>query len=160
MSSIKDSFEEGKNKLNEEIEEKTDAIKESFNKGMTKTKKFFRKLFLYLIIGLVVGGGVYMLYANYTYSSGTRTGYLIKISKKGYVFKTYEGQLNLGGFQSDADAGVIGNIWEFSLTDDELYKKMGTMEGKKVTLHYKEINQSMPWQGDTNYFIVDIEENK
>lgn len=158
MSSIKENFEEGKKKINEEIDEKTDQIKESVSKGMKKTKRFFRKLFLYLLLALVVGGGIYMLYANWTYSEGSRTGYLVKISKKGYVFKTYEGQLNLGGFKADEETGVIGNIWEFSLKDKALYEKLGDLEGKKVTLEYKEINKAMPWQGDTNYFIVDVEE--
>ena len=158
MSSIKENFEEGKKKISEEIDEKTDQIKDSVSKGMKKTKRFFRKLFLYLIVALVVGGGVYMLYANWTYSEGSRTGYLVKISKKGYVFKTFEGQLNLGGFKADEETGVIGNIWEFSLKDKALYEKLGDLEGKKVTLQYKEINKAMPWQGDTNYFIIDVEE--
>ncbi len=106
-------------------------------------------------IALVVGGGVYMLYANWTYSDGTRTGYLIKISEKGYIFKTYEGQLNLGGFQDSDQGNIVGNTWNFSLKDDALYKKLGELEGQKVTLSYKEINKAMPWQGDTNYFVYD-----
>lgn len=158
MSSIKENFEEGKKMISEEIDEKTDQIKDSVSKGMKRTKRFFRKLFLYLLVALVVGGGIYMLYANWTYSEGSRTGFLIKISKKGYVFKTYEGQLNLGGFKADEETGVIGNIWEFSLKDKALYEKLGDLEGKKVSLQYKEINKAMPWQGDTNYFIVDVEE--
>ncbi|MCB0653009.1 MAG: hypothetical protein KDC85_17155 [Saprospiraceae bacterium] len=156
MSSIKENFEEGKKKINDSIDEKTDQFKESVNKGMKKTKRFFRKLFIFLFLGLVVGGGLYMVYSNWTYSTGSRTGYLVKISKKGYVFKTYEGQLNLGGFKTDDETGVIGNIWEFSLKNRDLYEKMGTLEGKKVTLKYKEINKSMPWQGDTNYFITEV----
>ena len=36
----------------------------------------------------------------------------------------FEGQLNLGGFQSDTNDGLSGNIWAFSVTDDEVYKKL------------------------------------
>ncbi len=158
MSSIKESFEEGKKKISEEIDEKTDQIKDSVSKGVKKTKKFFRRLFLYLSLAVVVGGGLYLLYANWTYSEGTRTGYLVKISRKGYVFKTYEGQLNLGGFKADEETGVIGNIWEFSLKKKSLYERLGNLEGQKVTLKYREVNKAMPWQGDTNYFIVDVEQ--
>jgi len=158
MGSIKESFEEGKKKISEEIDEKTDQIKDSVSKGVKKTKKFFRRLFLYLSLAIVVGGGLYLLYANWTYSEGTRTGYLVKISRKGYVFKTYEGQLNLGGFKADEETGVIGNIWEFSLKKKALYERLGKLEGKKVTLKYREVNKAMPWQGDTNYFIVDVEQ--
>jgi hypothetical protein len=101
-----------------------------------------------------------MLWCNWTYSDGTRTGYLIKISEKGYVFKTYEGQLNLGGFQDSDQGNIVGNTWNFSLKDDALYKRLGELEGKKVSLSYKEINKSMPWQGDTNYFVYDVKKKE
>lgn len=159
MSSMKDYFEEGKEKLSEEIAETKSEIKTSVDKGIARTGKFMRRLVLLITAGLVLVFGVYMLYANWTYSEGTRTGYLIKISNKGYLFKTYEGQLNLGGFQ-ESGSGIVGNIWNFSLTDDALYKEMGNLEGKKVKLYYQEINQAMPWQGDTNYFITKVELNE
>ena len=98
-----------------------------------------------------------MVWANWTYSSGTRTGILTKISTKGYLFKTYEGQLNLGGFSTGEDSGIIGNMWSFSLKDKTLYKQMEGLEGRKVQLRYKEVNKSLPWQGDTNYFVYEIE---
>ena len=65
--------------------------------------------------------------------------------------------MNLGGFQSDESSGVIGNIWEFSVTNDEVYKELQTLEGKQVKLHYREKYKAMPWQGDTNYFIYDAD---
>lgn len=164
------SYQEKKDEISKEISEKKEAISkeisetkaeigESIGKGVKKTKSFFRKLFLYGLVGLVLAGGLYLLYANYVYSEGTRTGTLIKISKKGYVLKTYEGQLNLGGF-STGDDGVVGNIWNFSVSDERVFRKLQELEGKQVTLHYDEINRAMPWQGDTNYFIELVEEVK
>jgi hypothetical protein len=44
----------------------------------------------------IVAFGAFMFFANY--SEGVRSGVLMKISKKAYVFKTHEGQLNIGGF--------------------------------------------------------------
>ena len=155
--SISKSIDEKKEAISKEISETKEAIGSTIDSGVKKTKSFFRKLFLFAGLALIVSGILYMVYANWTYSEGTRTGYLMKLSKKGYVFKTHEGQLNLGGLQDD-QTSIIGNVWDFSLKDDELVKKLEQLEGKKVMLRYKEINRAMPWQGETNYFITGIEE--
>ncbi len=100
----------------------------------------------------------YCAWRNMTYSDGARAGYLVKISKKGVVFKTYEGQLDLSGIGISGDVGGgARNIWAFSVSDDEVYKELQKYEGKKVSLHYKEKMNSFPWQGDTNYFVDDVE---
>ena len=169
MSSFKDNFEEKKDALHKgieetkdsiskEIKETKDSISSSIGSGVKKTKSFFRKLFVFSLVGLIVAGGLYLLWANWTYSEGSRTGYLMKLSKKGYVFKTYEGQLNLGGFQESDNTSILGNTWNFSLTDESLVEILEDLEGKKVSLRYKEINKSMPWQGDTNYYITGVQE--
>ncbi len=158
MSSFKENFEEKKDAISEDIQEAKEAIGKSIDSGVKKTKSFFRRLFLIVGLGLVLVGAGYLLWANWTYSEGSRTGYLMKLSRKGYVFKTYEGQLNLGGFQESDNSSIIGAIWDFSLGKEALVQKMEELEGKKVLLRYKEINKAMPWQGDTNYFIYAIEE--
>ncbi len=149
---LNESYKEKKEAVNKEIAETKQEISESVSKGVKKTKSAFRKLLIFGLIAAVIGFGLYMLYCNWTYSEGTRSGTLVKISEKGYIFKTYEGQLNLGGISS-GDDGITGNIWNFSVTDDDVYKKLGTLEGKQVTLEYDEIIRAMPWQGDTEYFV-------
>jgi len=155
--SLSKGYEEKKDALGKSITETKESVSKSIDSGVKKTKSFFKKVLIFSSIALVLFAVGYMLWANYTYSEGTRTGYLMKLSKKGYVFKTYEGQLNLGGLQED-NSSVLGNVWDFSLDDDALSKKLEQLEGKKVMLRYKEINKAMPWQGDTNYFIYAIEE--
>ncbi len=117
-----------------------------------------KRVFLLLLVLGLVGGGVYFWVCNWTYSKGTRAGTLIKISHKGVVFKTYEGQLNLGGFRENASEGISGNIWEFSVWDDEVYQKLQNYEGRQVKLYYREKYKAFPWQGDTNYFIYQVEQ--
>jgi len=139
------------------IEKIDDNIKESIDSGVKKTKSFFGKVFkgiLVLILLSIIG---YFLYANYTYSEGTRAGNLIKVSKKGYVFKTYEGQLKLGGIDLENEDEGLSDTWSFSVTDEAIVKELERLQGSKVILHYEEINQSMPWQGDTNYFVISVE---
>jgi hypothetical protein len=169
MSSLKESFDDKKNELSKsiddkknelskDIEETKDSIKKSMDTGVKKTKGFFKKLIWILLIGAALGAAGYYFFATSTYSKGTRTGYLIKMSEKGVVFKTMEGQMNLGGISSGGDAGLVGNIWDFSVGDQYLYKKLASLEGKKVTLSYEEHFRRIFWQGDTNYFIYDVAE--
>ncbi len=155
--SISKNIEETKDSLSKSYEGTKDSISESVDSGIKKTKSFFRKVLIFSSLALLLVGIGYMVWANWTYSEGTRTGYMMKISKKGYVFKTFEGQLNLGGLQED-QSSVIGSTWNFSLKEGFLAKKLEELEGKKVQLRYKEINRAMPWQGDTNYYVYDIEE--
>ena len=156
MSSLKEEFDKKKSEIAEDISETKESISKAASKGVKNTKWFFKRLFTFAAIGLVVFGLLYMVYCNWTYSEGSRTGVLVKISQKGYIFKTNEGQLNVGGFSTD-ESGMIGNVWSFSLTDDAVYQQLQALEGQKVTLNYEEINKAMPWQGDTNYFITSVE---
>ena len=128
------------------------VVKEGAENIGRKVKRFFLMLFGVLLIA----GLLFVWVAGWTFSEGTRAGELIKISKKGVVFKTFEGQLNLGGFQSD-NAGIVGNIWEFSTTKGDIYDRLQELEGKKIKLHYKQRYKPMPWQGKTDYFIHKVE---
>ena len=105
---------------------------------------------LIAILLLIVGG--YYLYTQYTYSEGNRAGTLIKFSKKGNVFKTYEGELN----QIGINAGMMNNIWKFSVKEQAVADTLMQMEGKTVSLHYKEIKHAFVWQGETNYFVDQV----
>ena len=131
-------------------------IKETIKeKASTFGKKL--KKFLLILIGVVVICGVLFVWVSgWTYRDGTRAGELIKVSHKGVVFKTWEGQLNLGGFDSGSE-GLVGNIWNFSTTNKEVYQKLQELEGKKVKLSYKQRYKTMPWQGKTGYFIDKVE---
>lgn len=131
-------------------------FKQVVKEGGQTVGGWVKRFFLIVFLLAIVGGGLYLWVCNWTYSKGTRAGNLIKISYKGVVFKTYEGQLNLGGFQTDAQTGVSGNIWAFSVWDDEVYEQLQQHEGQQVKLFYREKYKSMPWQGDTNYFIYDV----
>ncbi|WP_020538093.1 hypothetical protein [Lewinella cohaerens] len=128
------------------------VVKEGAETVGRKIKRFF----LILIGVALIVGLLFVWVAGWTFSDGTRAGELIKVSKKGVVFKTYEGQINLGGFQGDSGSGITGNIWEFSTTDKEVYQKLQEMEGKKVKLHYQQRYKTMPWQGKTEYFVDEV----
>lgn len=125
--------------------------------GWSRIWTWTKRSFLVLLLIILAAFGIFVWVSSWTYSDGTRAGYLIKISHKGVVFKTYEGQLNLGGFQTDSGDGLSGNIWAFSVAKKDVYQELQEHEGKKVKLHYKQRYRSFPWQGKTEYFVDDVE---
>jgi hypothetical protein len=121
-----------------------------------KAKKVAKKSAIILLIVGILFCICYYIYRTYPKSEGTRTGMLFKISKKGYLFKTYEGQLHLGGSQMMSQA----SIWDFSVKNEEIYKKIQAFEGKNVKLHYDQLINPFIWQGETEYIVDGVEEVK
>ncbi len=119
-----------------------------------------RKVGLGLAALAVVSLLVFFLVSSFTYSEGVRAGLLIKFSKRGYVFKTHEGELNIGGMQPPTSTVGANLIWKFSVKDKNVANKLMEMEGKYVSLHYKEVIKNFWWQGDTKYFVDEVEEIK
>jgi len=125
------------------------VVKEGAEKVVSKTKRVLK---ITLVLAVVVGALV-LWACTWTYSDGVRSGYLMKASYKGVVFKTYEGQLNL----AQAQYGAPPLIWEFSAKNREVYDQLLRMEGKQVSLHYREPYKVLPWQGKTGYIVTKAE---
>ena len=123
--------------------------------GKQNLRKKIRRAMLYgLLLGIAILGG-YFLVCNFTYSEGTRIGYVMKISYKGFVFKTYEGTLNLA---SRSDLAV--KTWDFSANSRKTYEAISNSEGSRVKLHYKQKVKVMPWQGKTPYLVYKVDRIK
>ncbi len=103
-------------------------------------------------------GGIFILWLLYyafiyfvPYSEGTRSGELIKFSRKGVVSKTWEGEIS---------QGISGaQIFQFSVLDknDDVIEKLQEYEGNYVRLTYIERFDTFFFWGDTKYFITDVE---
>lgn len=119
----------------------------------TKAKSIFRKFLFLLIAGFILFSAGYYFYRTYTLSEGTRSGLLYKISKKGKIFKTYEGQLQLAGSTIVTKAST----WDFSVKDAATYSQLQNLEGRNLRVHYKELVNAFPWQGDTDYLVYKAE---
>jgi hypothetical protein len=119
----------------------------------------WKKILTYFVIALFSFAIGYFAFAGYTYSEGSRTGVLLKFSKKGYVFKTWEGELNLGGMTQEGGT-MLNNIWQFSVRkeEDSAITDLKNYEGKRIRLSYKEKMRHFPWQGETNYFVYKVEQ--
>ena len=85
---------------------------------------------------------------SWAYSEGDRAGVLQKFSRKGWLCKTYEGELALY-----VVSGVSPQIWYFTTRDEELAKRLGAAVGQDVRIQYNE-HRGVPTScfGDTPYF--------
>jgi hypothetical protein len=111
--------------------------------------------------GLLVRGCGY-----YEYSEGSRSGVISKFSKKGIIWKTWEGEMVLGGLRSTAD-GAVANVWHFSLDRVKAHNEdVGALakqinaakdSGKRIRLEYKQSIISLPWRSKTSYYIQSID---
>lgn len=118
-----------------------------------KSGSRFSKFLKWTAASLLLALAAYYFISGMTYSEGTRSGVLTKISKRGYLFKTYEGELNVGGLNQGDGTIMPLSIFYFSVPDEEVYKAIEDAQGKKVVLHYKEVIHSFFWQGETDYFV-------
>jgi len=118
-------------------------------------RSLFKKILLALILSPIVLGALYLaVVLNWSYSDGDRTGYLQKFSRKGWLCKTYEGELAM-----TTVPGVAPVIWPFSVRmwDDQLPAQINKLMGKRVVLHYSEF-RNIPTNcfGETTYFVDSV----
>src|SRR6185436_2304941 len=95
---------------------------------------------------------IYWHYFN-TYSEGNRSGILQKFSKKGNIFKTYEGELIMSSIATTGNTTIASEKFYFSVKEDSIANVLFDLEGKNVTLHYEQKRGHLPWNGETDYFI-------
>jgi hypothetical protein len=90
---------------------------------------------------------------NWSYSDGERAGYLQKFSKKGWLCKTYEGELAM-----TTVPGVAPVLWNFTVREAAVAAQLNTLLGKRVVLHYEE-HRGIPTNcyGDTNQFVTRVQ---
>ncbi len=117
-------------------------------------KKFLRWLTFIAIVVLVV---IFWWKYFYTYSDGYRSGLLQKLSHKGNIFKTYEGELVQRSIVSTSNVGIASEKFYFSVEQDSLAKAMERYEGKNIKLHYQQKNGTLPWRGESEYIVDGFE---
>jgi len=110
-----------------------------------------KKVISLIVFLILVGGGIYFSFVYYMpFSEGVRSGELIKFSRKGVIWKTWEGEIS---------QGISGaQIFKFSVesSEDEVIEKLIEYQGKYVKVSYKERYGTFFWLGDTKYFITKV----
>jgi hypothetical protein len=106
-----------------------------------------------LVVSLLAGGALYTwLTLTWSYSRGERVGYVRKLSLKGWVCKTWEGQLSLVSIP-----GTSLETFYFTVRDDAVSERIQKDLGKRVSLHYEQ-HKGIPTTcfGETEYFVTDV----
>src|SRR5215475_588640 len=108
-------------------------------------------VFLVLLILLAIIGWAWIT-LHFTYSTGERVGYIQKISKKGWVCKTWEGELAMLN-----QPGVPAQIFNFSVRDEAAVQNILKYPGQRVSLTYEQ-HRGVPTTcfGETEYFITKV----
>jgi hypothetical protein len=89
---------------------------------------------------------------GFSYSSGERVGYVQKLSRKGWICKTWEGEL-----QQVTLPGTMPSIFAFTVRSDSVAQVIQAAAGKQVALHYEQ-HRGVPGScfGETEYFVVGV----
>jgi len=119
---------------------------------------FVRRHWIATALAVIVLGPtlIFTLWAeislHFTYSTGTRAGILQKVSKRGWVCKTWEGEL-----QMTAVPGAAPEKFVFSARSDSIASELSRLSGQHVVLTYEQ-HKRVPNScfGDTEYFITDV----
>lgn len=120
---------------------------------ITKSRAIISLVGLFAAIAVVFA--LYVTLAlNWSYSTGERAGFLQKISDKGWVCKTWEGELSLVALPGAAPEKFL-----FTVRDAEVAKQVNAAVGKRVALTYAQ-HKGLPSScfGETEYFVVGVKE--
>ncbi len=120
-----------------------------------KRKKIRKYLWIIGFSAVLVLGVVFYVRHYYVYSEGSRVGLLYKFSETGGVFKNYEGEIQLPTIQFTSS-----EVFKFSVTDEAVAKKLMSLQGKKLEVHYNFYLKTLPWRGrgydnTSGQYIVD-----
>ena len=104
------------------------------------------KVSLFVVLSLILLAGISYGLISIPYSQGVRSGTLVKLSKKGILYSTYEGTLDLGSGDQ--------LTWNFSIHDKKVGEQLVSLSGKKVKLNYDELFFKLFYE--TKYNVKDF----
>ncbi len=135
---------------------------ESMISRVTGASKKFIKRFILILIALGIGWFAFSYWG--VYERGVMAGKVLRITQKGFIFKTYEGKLNLETFGALKGTSPIAESFDFSVESSEtaVIKDLEqvALSGERVNLKFVRRFAAFPWRGDTKYFVVGIERLK
>jgi hypothetical protein len=112
-----------------------------------------KRLFLVLLAFSVALAGYFAVALNWSFSTGERAGWIQKLSNKGWVCKTWEGELALVSLPGSATV----EKFQFTVRDDAVAAELAKVMGKRVTLHYEEkVGLPTTCFGETRHYVTKV----
>lgn len=131
----------------------TEAISEAAAPHARKRSHSLLKLAVIVVLVPIV---IFSLWTwvtlGYSYSAGERAGYVQKLSKKGWLCKTWEGELAMANLP-----GTMPEIFHFSVRNDSIASMIDKSVGKRVSISYEQ-HRGIPTScfGETEYFVTRV----
>ena len=120
---------------------------------ITTTLRLALRTLFGLVLTVVLGAGLYLLFAyHFTYSKGESVGYVQKLSYKGWICKTWEGEQ----VRALAVMPTIPEKFTFTVRDSAIADQINAQIGQKVVLEYEQHKGLPSCLGDTEYFISKV----
>ena len=116
-----------------------------------RRKRWLWRILAVLILGPLIVIGLWIaITLNYTFSTGERAGYVQKFSKKGWICKTWEGEIAMANMP-----GTMPEVFEFTVRDDSVAHIIERDMGRRVALTYEQ-HRGIPTScfGETEYFVT------
>jgi hypothetical protein len=113
----------------------------------------FKRIFLGLVILALLVTAYFWVVLNWSYSTGDRAGWIQKLSDKGWVCKTWEGELALVSLPGSATVEKFA----FTVRDQAVAAEIVKVMGRRVTLHYEEkVGLPTSCFGETRHFVTHV----
>ena len=106
----------------------------------------------YMVVVVLALGGYILVVTSWSYSSGERAGWVQKLSSKGWLCKTWEGEMAMVSMP-----GTTTEKFHFTVWDEDIAEQINKVMGKRVSLHYEE-KKGIPTScfGETRYYITKV----
>jgi hypothetical protein len=117
-------------------------------------RRVWGSLIGFLVVAAVLFALYTLLVLSWSYSSGERAGFMQKLSHKGVLCKTWEGELQLV-----AMPGSMPEKFLFTVREESVAARINAIMGKRVALTYEQhIGVPTSCFGETEYFVTDVRE--
>ena len=115
-------------------------------------RSLFRCLIGLLLLAVFLVAAYIWLALSWSFAEGERAGYVQKFSRKGWICKTWEGELAMANLP-----GAIPEVWHFTVRDPMVAARINDDMGRRVSLRY-EHHRGLPTTcfGETEYFVVEV----
>jgi hypothetical protein len=111
-----------------------------------------RKLAVLVVLLLLVGAGYVWMVLSWNYSTGERAGWVQKLSRKGWICKTWEGEMAMVSMP-----GAIPEKFPFTVRSDAVADEINRVMGRRVSLHYEEkVGLPTTCFGETRHFVTKV----
>ena len=111
-----------------------------------------KKFFWILVVPALLIAGYFAVVLRWNYATGERAGWVQKLSKKGWLCKTWEGEMAMVSLP-----GTMPEKFTFTVWDDKVADTINKVIGKRVSLHYEEkVGLPTSCFGDTRYYVTHV----